>query len=331
LEKKPGVPLKDLLTAITVGARDEDLFTTLANRLNRLEKRITEKEKAAFSEKTNGKSMNQVAKELLNAYNPDTLEDLRLKVEQEFPETNPIEKDEKLKNLVTALQNQAASTFNGELNEYIDNIRKIHEQIIDTENLDKVTVVGWDKDNKEKANEVVKTFSDWINQHKDEITALQIFYGQPYKRLELTYKMIKDLAEVIISEKPHLAPLNVWRAYEQLESVNGQPKNELIALVGLIRKIAGIDSTLTDYDKTVNRNFQQWIMKKNAGKHNRFTEDQMNWLRMLKDHIASSFHVEFDDLDYTPFDSQGGKGKMWQLFGDETNTIIDEMNEALAA
>ena len=48
LEKKPGVPLKDLLAAITVGARDEELFTTLANRLNRLEKQITEKEKADF-------------------------------------------------------------------------------------------------------------------------------------------------------------------------------------------------------------------------------------------------------------------------------------------
>jgi type I restriction enzyme R subunit len=125
--------------------------------------------------------------------------------------------------------------------------------------------------------------------------------------------------------------LNVWQAYEQLENVNGQPKNELIALVGLIRKAVGIDSTLTDYDKTVNRNFQRWIMKKNAGKHNCFTEDQMNWLQMLKYHIASSFHVEFNDLDYTPFDAQGGKGKMWQLFGDEMNTIIDEMNEALAA
>lgn len=39
--------------------------------------------------------------------------------------------------------------------------------------------MGWDKDNKEKANEIVKSFSDWIETHKDEITALQIFYGQP--------------------------------------------------------------------------------------------------------------------------------------------------------
>ncbi|MFZ3044735.1 MAG: DEAD/DEAH box helicase family protein, partial [Desulfatirhabdiaceae bacterium] len=128
MEKKPGVPLKDLLAAITVGARDEALFTTLANRLNRLEKQLTDKEKAVFAEKANGRTMNQVAKELLNAYNPDTLEDLRLKVAQEDPGAAPIEKEEKLKALVAALQHQAASTFNGELNEYIENVRKVHEQ-----------------------------------------------------------------------------------------------------------------------------------------------------------------------------------------------------------
>jgi len=124
LEKKPGVPLKDLLAAITVGARDEDLFTSLANRLTRLEKQLTDKEKSFFAEKANGKTIKEVVKELLNAYNPDTLENLRLKVERENPDTAPIEKEEKLHFLTHALQNQAASTFNGELNDYIENVRR---------------------------------------------------------------------------------------------------------------------------------------------------------------------------------------------------------------
>ena len=330
LEKKPGVPLKDLLAAITVGARDEDLFTTIANRLARLEKQLSDKEKATFVDKAKGKAIPQVVKELLNAYNPDTLENIRLEVEKENPDTAPVEKEEKVRNLTDSLQNAAAATFNGELNDYIENVRKAHEQIIDLLNPDNVTAVGWDKDNKDKAKDLIKTFADWIARNKDEITALQIFYGQPYQRRELTFKMIKELVDTIVADKPTLAPLQVWRAYELLESVSGQPKNELVALVSLIRKVAGIDATLTSYDKTVDRNLQNWVFKKQAGTL-KFTEEQMQWLRMLKDHIAASISVTADDLNYTPFDAQGGKGKMWQLFGNETEKIINELNEVLAA
>ena len=330
LERKPGVPLKDLLEAITVGARDEDLFTSLANRLTRLERQLTDKEKSTFTEKAQGKTITQVVKELLNAYHPDILEDLRLKVEQENPDAAPDEKAEKLKTLTTALQNQAASTFNGDLNTYIENVRKTHEQIIDTVNIDTLTGAGWEKDNKDRARELVESFADWITRHKDEITALQIFYDQPYRRRDLTFKMIKELVDTIVADKPTLAPLGIWRAYELLESVTGQPKNELIALVSLIRKIAGIDATLTSYDKTVDKNFQNWVFKKQAGIL-KFTETQMQWLRMLKDHIAASVSVSVDDLDYTPFIEDGGKGKMWQLFGNESESIINELNEALAA
>jgi len=329
LEKKPGVPLKDLLSAITVGARGEDLFTSLANRLARLEKQLTEKEKATFAEKAK-KTIPQVVKELLNAYNPDTLEEIHLKVEKENPDALPPEKEKKVKKLTENLQNAAASAFNGELNDYIENVRKIHEQIIDTVNPDKVITAGWDKDNKEKAREIVKTFSEWIARHKDEITALQIFYSQPYRRRELTYAMIRELVDAIVADKPTLVPLSVWRAYELLETVSGQPKNELVALVSLIRKVAGIDATLTSYDKTVDKNFQNWVFKKQAGTL-KFTEEQMQWLRMIKDHVAASVSLSVDDLDYTPFDAQGGKGRMWQLFGSEMENIIKELNEALAA
>jgi type I restriction enzyme R subunit len=330
LEKKPGVPLKDLLAAIAVGARDEDLFTSLANRLTRLEKQLSTKEQENFAQKAKNKTIKQVVKELLNAYNPDTLEEIRLKIDRENPDAPPVEKEEKVKKITEELQNQAASTFTGDLNEYIENVRKAHEQIIDTINPDKLVAASWDKDNKGRAEELVKTFAEWIAKHKDEITALQIFYSQPYRRRELTYKMIRELVDAIVADKPTLAPLNVWHAYELLERVSGQPRNELVALVSLIRKVAGLDATLTSYDKTVDKNFQNWVFKKQAGTL-KFNEEQMLWLRMIKDHIAASVSFSVDDLDYTPFDAQGGKGKMWQLFGNETEKIINELNEALAA
>ncbi|HMU46477.1 MAG TPA: type I restriction-modification enzyme R subunit C-terminal domain-containing protein [Chitinophagaceae bacterium] len=330
LEKKPGVPLKDLLGAIAVGARDEDLFTSLAGRLARLEKQVTEKEKTTFQEKANGKTISQVIKELLNAYNPDTLEEIRYKVETQYAGESPVLKDEKYNEQVNALQDKAAAVFNGELNTYIENVRKAHAQVIDHINPDTLLNVGWDKDNTDKAQTLIQDFTAWIESHKDEITALQIFYSQPYRRRELTYKMIKDVYELLKTEKPLLAPLHVWRAYEQLGQSNGSPKNELIALVSLIRKVSGIDINLTAFDKTVDKNFQDWVFRKQAGTL-KFTEEQMQWLRMIKDYVANSFHIDREDFDLSPFIANGGLTKMWNLFGEQTDEIINELNEALAA
>ncbi len=57
----------------------------------------------------------------------------------------------------------------------------------------------------------------------------------------------------------------------------------------------------------------------------------MEWLRMIRDHIITSFHIERDDLETAPFNAQGGMGKMYQLFGDQMDEVIDKLNEALAA
>jgi len=351
LEKRPGVPLKDLLQAVAVGARDEELFTSLANRLTRLDKQITEKEHAKFAQLANGKTITQVVRGLLNAFDPDILEELETQVRKEHAGSAPIEIEKAIKTATEKFHNETAKVFTGELNEYIENVRKLHEQKIDITNPDEVIHVGWDKENKEKAAELVKDFTEWMLLHKDELVALQIFYNQPFRRRELTYSMIKEVLEKLQTDRPALAPIKIWRAASGFDfaqppsrlgtelslslskgsrSAEMSPLNELTALVALIRHICGIDTNLTSYDKTVDRNFQEWVFKKQAGA-TKFNEEQMNWLRMIKDYVTNSFHIEKDDFDLNPFNAQGGLGKMWQLFGEETEEIINELNEVLAA
>jgi type I restriction enzyme R subunit len=328
LERKKSTSLKDLLAAVTFGARDEDLYVSLASRLARLNRQISEDERAIFAEKANGKTVNQTVKDLLNAYNPDIIDLKASEIKLRQPEVSDADAKKKAQEILIDI---ARSTFSGELNDYLENVRRVHEQIIDTVNLDTLKRAEWDKDAVVRADELVNDFKAYLEANKDEITALRIFYNQPYLRREVTFTMIKEVLEKLKLEKPHFAPLRVWQAYEQLEKVHGNsPKEELTALVSLIRRITEIDPVLTAYDQTVNRNFQDWVFKKQAGTL-KFTEDQMNWLRMIKDYVATSFHLEIDDLDYTPFDALGGRGRMYQLFGDEMNTMISELNEALAA
>ncbi len=333
LERKPSVPLKDLLSAIAVGARDEDLYLSLANRLLRLDRQLDESEKARFAEMTGGKSINHVAKELLDAYDPDVIEKETAELITSLDED---EITEELREEVRAeaqknLADTASETFYGELNEYIENVRRMHEQIIDTFNTDVVTKTEFDSFSREKAQELIKDFEAYILANKDEIIALSIFYDQPYRRRELTFKMIKELYDKLRLEKPIFEPHYVWEAYTQLEEVKGNsPKNELAALVSLIRRVCRIDDVLTPYSHTVDKNFQDWAFKKQAGTL-KFNAEQMEWLRMLKEHIATSFHVGIEDLDYTPFDAKGGRGRMFELFGEDMTGIIDELNEVLAA
>ena len=71
-------------------------------------------------------------------------------------------------------------------------------------------------------------------------------------------------------------------------------------------------------------------MKRHSGGGQKFTEEQMEWLRMIRDHIVNSFHLDRDDLDMAPFNAKGGMGRMYQLFGEQMDDVINELNEALA-
>lgn len=335
LEKKPGMSLKDLLQNVALGNTDEDILTTLANRLIRLDKQINEKEKMAFAEKAGGHTINHVVKQLLNAHDPDTIESIKSNLRSQNPDISPVAFDLQLAARHSQLIEEAISVFNSpDLRDYIVDVRKKYDQVIDTVNIDELTNIGWVKDQQAAAELTISNFTAWIEAHKDEITALQIFYDQPYRRRELTYAMIKELYEKLKLEQPLLAPSHVWRAYQQLDvtlSASKGAKNELIAMVSLIRKVCGIDNTLQPYDKTVDKNFQAWVFKKQAGTTTKFTEDQMIWLRMIKDYVAASFHLEKDDFELDPFNKNGGLGRMWQLFGERTEEIINELNEVLAA
>ena len=333
-ERKKDVPLKDLLGAVAMGVQDEDLFTSLADRLVRLEKQLADDEKNQLEALSGGKNLKNLAKGLLDAYNPDVIDAVAEPLIDALPpyDTSIDKKKQVRKETQEQLAQDAAAPFTGRLNEFIVNVHKVHEQIIDNINPDTLLQAEWDKDAVDNAGQVVQEFADYIKNNKDVITALSIFYDQPYRRRDLTYAMVKELLGTLRQNKPQIAPHNVWQAYQQLDEVKGNsPQNELVALVSLVRHVTGIDSVLTPYDKTVDSNFKRWIFSKHSGAGEKFNKEQMAWLRMVKDHVATSFHLDVDHLNYTPFDAKGGAGRMHQLFGKDMKQIIEEMNEALAA
>jgi type I restriction enzyme R subunit len=331
LERKPSIPLKDLMMNIAMGNREEDILLSTANRLIRIDRAVSEKEKEIFTEISSGKSITEVVKDLLDANDPDFI---KTKAREKYK----VEKEEITKKQIDDTQKEfldkACNIFdNPDIRDYIENVRKKHEQIIDTINIDTVINADWDKQTQIQAQNTIETFQEFIKKNKDEITALKIFYSQPQRIKEITFKMIKELYEALNSPPYSLTIERLWGAYYQLgdNKVKGISTKRMITdIVSLIRYELKIDKELAPFSEIINRNFKEWVFRKNAG-HIQFTELQMEWLRMIRDHIMTSMKITQDNFNFTPFDALGGIGKFYQVFGEEYDEIINELNEVLVA
>ena len=327
---KPFASLKDLAMGVMMGANDPDTVCTLAGRLARLEKQLDAKDREKIAEQTGGVPLTTLVGDLLKAIDPDVVETKALQITGQEEGSDPGEcaRDQARAQLVKA----ASKLLNGPLVGLLVEIKREKDQTIDTHNLDTLTQAEWAGDAQANAESLIADFAAYLVENQDQIEALAIFYQQPQRRREVTFAMVSAVMDHLRSHAPKLAPLRVWLAYRQLENYQGkQPLGDLTALVALIRRACGIDQKLTPFDDTVRKNFQNWIMQKHAGTPDKFTPDQILWLQMIRDHITNSFHCHRDDLEMAPFDAAGGLGKMYQLFGENMDNLLDELNEALVA
>ncbi len=325
LDTKPSVPFKDLATALMMGDRSEETVSSLAGRLSRLDNRLDAQDLTKI-EQAVGKTLSVLVRDLFDAIDADKVE------ADAIAAGNPEPDDSALQTAREQRIKRAANVFTGPVINLMDTIRRDTEQIIDHDNLDTLLRAEWDGDLAANANQITQDFEEYLNDNRDEIDALAIFFAQPARRVEVTYAMIKDLLAQLRQERPRLAPLTVWAAFAHLDGYRGRnPVNELTALVALVRRVCGLDETLTRHSDRVRRNFQTWILSRHAGAGEKFSEEQMSWLRMIRDHLETSFTIERGDLDLAPFDAHGGLGRMYVLFGDRMDKVMSEMNEALAA
>lgn len=325
LERKPTVSMKELMMNVALGDKSEDTLTSLANRISRLDKQMTDKEHKEFK-KNVGTSAHDLANNLLNAFDEDVIaEKAKSLIMSDVPTQQDLEKAQK------ELLNEATKPFyNPDNRNFIENIRRSHDQVIDTVNLDSVVYAGFDSQREENADKVITTFREFIEENKDEIIALRIIYNENYKDRPMVIEQLKSLYEKL--KKKNITVERLWDCYyiKFTNKVKRGTVAQLTDLISIIRFEIGATDELTSFADRVNANFKEWTFRKNAG-YSQFTEEQMEWLRLIKDHIISSLSVLDEDLDYTPFDHKGGLLGFYEAFGDNYKNILNEMNVALVA
>jgi type I restriction enzyme R subunit len=335
LERKRNISLEKLFELVTFGNRDEDVLSSIAARLARLDRELTPNDRTALTETANGQSLSTIAGDIVSALDPDRhIEAVRNAVHLPS-DVEPNE--EELAQARKQLLNQAAKPLaaNPALRNLILGIKKSYEQIIDTINQDHLLEAGPAEVVRERALRMVQSFEQFLRDNKDEIEVLQILYSKPYA-VGLSLKQVKALASQI--ERPAAAspgdslgmtPDQLWRAYERIDSahVRGSRMEVAADLVNLVRFALKQKENLEPRRAEVESRFAAWLQKQPG----EFRPDQLRWLEAIRDHIASSLAVEPEDLELDPFSRWGGLGRAQQVFGDHFLPLLNELNEVLAA
>ena len=170
LDRHPSVPFDKLLDLVAMGDRDPDTLSSLASRLARLDRRLSPQDRRAVEAGTGGTSLKELVAGLVKATDPDAaLDAAREATGQDDPPEEAVNRVEK------EMLDAAALPFaaNPQLRQRLTEIHRAYEQTID--NLTADTVIRAEFSFAE-SDSLTRSFKDYIEENRDEITALQVLY-----------------------------------------------------------------------------------------------------------------------------------------------------------
>jgi type I restriction enzyme R subunit len=316
-----------------MGGTKPEAMSSLASRLSRLDKRCGPDELQQIVA-TGGTTLKAISHAIVDALDPDRQLTAARRAFALPADGEP--SPAQVKQAAAALIKAAVAPLATQpaLRQLVQDLKRQFDQIIDEVSQDELLAdkTGLSAEARDKARSLVVSFETFLREHKDEITALQFFFSIPHRN-RLHYSDIKELAKAITAPPRSWTPDKLWRAYELLDKdkVRGASGKRLLTdIVSLIRFALHQDDALVPHAERVKERFGNWIAQQaNTGRL--FSQEQVDWLMMIRDHLAASWEIEIDDFDDVPFVQEGGLGRAMQVFGNELAAIIHQINEAIAA
>lgn len=325
LERTKTVPLKTLLEKAATFTITADETASLASRLARLSRELTPTENAELTALA-GTPLQEITQQLVKIADPDTLAG----VIENAPLDAEGKKDTKkaMSDFIEQIITPIAS--NPQLRQRILEIRLSHDLVFDEGSKDELLDARGVVDSS-KAKSLVESWIKYIEDNKNEITAIQMLYSKP-KNVGITYKEIKELAERIRRPHPTWTVDVLWNAYLALEptKVRKSAVHTTTDLVSLVRFTLGQMNELVPYAQLVEERYAGWLLQQeNLGV--KFTVNQKWWLDRIKDAISQSAHFDVKDLEMSPFTERGGTDGVLAELGNSVTDLIESMNMELAS
>lgn len=318
LNRDKSISLQKLLEKAANLTITEDETATLASRLAALEAQVTVDERAELDAVAGG-SLRRLVHDLVDAVDPD----FQAKVIEGAED--PVQARQQL--IIDAVKPLAS---NPELRARILELRRAHDRIIDEVSAD-VLLDAYGVVDTGKAKSVVESWRAYLDEHRAEITAIQLLAEAGERRI--SFDDIKELADRIARPPYNWTPDIIWNAHAALEASRYKPngrRRTLTDLVSLIRFTIGEDDHLVPYAERVAEKYAGWLLQQEqAGVV--FSPAERWWLDRMVQVIASSAGISPADLDNPPFIENGGPDGAIRDLGDRAGILITELNKNLTA
>ncbi len=329
LDRERSVSLKQLLGKAAALTITEDETATLASRLARLDQQLTAAEQGELATLA-GTTLSAIVRR------PSSMPSTSTNRSRRWRPLNGAIRRRRWPRLYGELIESAVTPLAGNpaLRERILAIRAAHDLVIDEVSVD-VLLDAHGVVDTAKARQVVDSWRSYLDEHKDEITALHLYYAGD-TTAKVTYAELRELADRIKRPPYNWTPDIIWNAYAAIEidpthpRVQRADRHTATDLVSLIRFALGVDETLVPYADTVASRYAGWLaQQEQAGVV--FTERQRWWLDRMADTIAQAAGIGPDDLDNAPFTERGGIDGALSELGSEAADLLDYLNRQLTA
>jgi type I restriction enzyme R subunit len=310
------ISLKKLLDKAGTLTISPEETSTLASRLSRLNTQISPEERAELEDLA-GQPIPEIVKSLSHVADPDQAEAARL--------AGPGGERELVERAVRPLAD------NPELRRRLLEIRRAHDIVYDEVNPDTL-IEARGMLRGETAELVVESWRGYIDEHRDELTALQLAYqrGTDGRRV---YAKLQELAARLARPPYQWTPDVLWNAYVELGKSAEHPGAHYgpVDLIGLLRYELGVDEEPRPHREVIEERFAAWLSRQQQAGAT-FTPDQLWWLERIRDVVSTSAAFTPDDLEGVPFTERGGTDGFLATFGDDrAEAILTDLNRDLTA
>ena len=169
--------------------------------------------------------------------------------------------------------------------------------------------------NYEKPEDYLDAFSKFVKENSEKIAALSVLLERPKQwRPQVLEELRQKLKENSYTEK-------------QLREAHKLVHNKALAdIISMVKHAAKAEEPILTAEERVTRAIEKITQGKS------FSADQLKWLSLIQEHLVTNLTIDENDFDLMPvFADRGGIGKARKVFGEQLPTLIEELNQAIAA